>query len=269
VGVSLLGIILTAVAAGCGGGGGGGASDFGSSGGTGGGDFGGSSGGGSTTAPAGTLRGVYVGHQGGFNILGGYEVYITQRGLTFFPNGEFITGSAIEGPDAYNTAHASVKGRYRVSGGQLELEYDTGDRTSARIGGDGRFTVYGVQYQPLPRMDGARLSGSYGRIWSDPWYGEKPVIRFSTDGRFEDQGVLGQTALSAADKYLNGERPIWNEYQPLRGAGTYRIQNNTLYLDYSTGHRETVQIYTTPEYASRNPIPAIVLGGSTFERKGD
>jgi hypothetical protein len=43
--------------------------------------------------------------------------------------------------------------------------------------------------------------------------------------------------------------------------------NNTLYLNYENGARETVEIYVEPEHVGKEPVPEIVLGGFEFERK--
>jgi hypothetical protein len=39
------------------------------------------------------------------------------------------------------------------------------------------------------------------------------------------------------------------------------IRNNTLYLNYDNGTKETIEIYVTLEYVSVSPVSETMLGG--------
>jgi hypothetical protein len=212
------------------------------------------------------LRGIYRGSQHQTHtgpVLS--ESGTDKRFITFYPDGRVFQGSAIEGTDAYDPDTDSVHGRYRLNGNVVEVTWSDGATISSPQAADGSVIFYGTQYTPLPTCDGLVLNGTYGRDWSNE-YVEHRTIRFTPDGRFEDTGVLTQTTLLSSNKYLQSP-PSWSSERPLTGSGIYRIRNNTLYLKYDNGARETVQIYLEPEHVGKEPVPEIVLGGWEFERK--
>jgi hypothetical protein len=214
----------------------------------------------------GALHGIYRGFQ--HRTLAGpilVESGVSPRFITFYPDGRVFQGFAIEGMDAYDPDTDPVHGRYRLNGNVVEIEWSGHDGVSSPIAMDGSLVFYGVRYAPLPACDGLALAGSYGRDWSNEFVARR-TIRFTTDGRFEDTGILAQTSLNVSGKYA-ASPPAWSNARPLTGTGAYRIRNNTLYLDYDNGARETIAIYVKPEHAGKDPAPEIVLGGWQFERK--
>jgi hypothetical protein len=214
----------------------------------------------------GALHGIYGGLQYQAHLgpvlaeAGAYKCFIT-----FYSDGRVFQGSAIEGMDAYDPDTASSRGHYRVDSDMVEITWSDNAKVSSPKAVDGSVVFYGVHYTPLPTCDALILNGTYGRDWSNE-YVERRTIGFTSDGRFEDTGVLAQTALSASQKYLESP-PRWSSDRPLTGCGAYRIRNNTLHLNYDNGARETVEIYVKPEYVSVSPVPEIMLGGWEFERK--
>jgi hypothetical protein len=215
-------------------------------------------------AGSGSLRGLYRGHQvQGY--VGPYliDVGVKQRWMAFYEDGRVMMDNPIEGPEAFDPATSSVNGRYQVSGDRVTISLNKG-KASAAIGPDGSFTFYGVRYTPMGSCDNLKLDAAYGLDWSNE-FRDKVTLRFTSDGRFTDQGVLKDTAISSSNKYMAREFAEKDRlFAP--GSGRYRIKNNTLFLDYSDGRRLTTQFYTEPGAAGRNPSK-IFVAGYDLERK--
>jgi hypothetical protein len=94
-----------------------------------------------------------------------------------------------------------------------------------------------VPYERCPPVDGLRLQGSWTSYANpgDPGLdrlpsGQKPIIAFSRDGRFVDEGIFA-TFLTPSSMTSR-----------TAGSGTYEIRDYTLILRYSDGRVEQVSI---------------------------
>lgn len=88
--------------------------------------------------------------------------------------------------------------------------------------------VNSTQYLKLVSVDGLRLDGAWTSYANpeDPSLGTKglrPIIRFTRDGRFTDEGLLHELAR------------LVNETGPAPGGGVYSVKDFTLTLRYDSG----------------------------------
>jgi len=161
--------------------------------------------------------------------------------MIFFPDGTAIGSIPDEGMDGFNPQaymqELARKGqinngvaRYQMLQDHVELVFPNFTQTWQYPGAS---TIQGV-INPLCRCNGARFSGVYA--WG------QYMLQFAPDGTFFDRGAIDTVALM-------------NPRNPRAGQGSYRIQNNTLYLDYSDGRR----------FRTSFAAPAAQEGGPTFD----
>jgi tetratricopeptide (TPR) repeat protein len=167
--------------------------------------------------PPGMLDGVYVGL--GFS---GYGYHVEHEFMVFSPDGS-VLGDLPEGglagvnlaAFARNQPDKSLLGQYHVSGNRIDIVWQdshnqsvTFDDTSADVTGLHNFI-------PACHCDGAKFSGVY--TW------DKYALQFSPDGTFNDYGAVDAVLTSTE--------------HPRPGHGTYKIQDNTLFLSYVDGRQ--------------------------------
>lgn len=189
------------------------------------------------TGAAGGLQGLYIGYK--MRGLIGLKTHFEY--LVFFPDGNLVRYLPEHGLDNFDFRAALREsrdycGRYRISGNQIAItwadnntEIAARDGTALKIGGD--------SYFPVPRSDGLKLNGTYHQEGTDvtPYF-----IRFTADGRFNENGILNLLAYS--------------DNQQAPGNGTYRIGNNTITLNYADGRKVPLSFYIFGENAA-GPVP--------------
>ena len=98
-------------------------------------------------------------------------------------------------------------------------------------------------FYKLNSVDGAKFSGTYKMSES---YEIIPVITFTADGRFTDNGVVRTL-------YHDGTNCVNPGFVP--GSGTYEVKNHTVTFNYTDGRKVKIAFLGT-EYDKTNSSPA-------------
>ena len=99
------------------------------------------------------------------------------------------------------------------------------------------------KFYQLPSVDGARFNGTY--VMSEA-FGKIPVITFTADGRFTDNGAI---------------RILYHEYNDCinpgltPGSGTYEVKDYSIIFNYTDGRKIKIAFLGT-EYDKSNQSPA-------------
>jgi hypothetical protein len=101
------------------------------------------------------------------------------------------------------------------------------------------------KFYQLPSVDGARFSGTYTMSES---YGIHPIITFTADGKFNDNGVVRTL-------YHDGNTCINPGVKP--GSGAYEVKDYTITFNYSDGRKLKIAFLGT-EYDIKNQSPAVL-----------
>lgn len=101
------------------------------------------------------------------------------------------------------------------------------------------------RFYNLPSVDGAKFNGTY--VMSEA-YGKIPVIIFTADGRFTDNGAIRTLSHEYNDCINPGLTP---------GAGTYAVKDYTITFNYSDGRKVKIAFLGT-EYDIKNQSPALL-----------
>ena len=207
-----------------------------------------------STVPASSVgvAGVYMGFRP--VRLGGAEM--GPRWYVFFKDGRVYEDLPPEGLWEFSGGNAAYWGKYQ--GGQIAR---AGARvTETVVEGNGRMTVDGTQFVKCAGVDGLRLEGAWTSFAdaNDPALmqipvGRRPLIRFSRDGRFVDEGVFG----SILQGY--GDAPA--------GQGTYEIREFSLVLRYAGSEVRRVAIsgLLAADPAVKNEV--LFLGRAQFNKR--
>jgi hypothetical protein len=199
-------------------------------------------------APAllGPLDAVYVGLKPGSS-QGSYAQAAGSPALVFTADGRVTSAVPADGPDAgLAPLPASVRtGVYFAHDGLVDIAWETdGTTVTLRPNVAGQLTWNGVTYGIVDPLQGAHLSGTYKRLSG----GSGATITFKGTGRFDDDGVTGDTNLVGTDNPS--------------GVGSYSIRGNTVYLVYDAGPFESMAVYALPQFLGGKQ--QLVLGGATF-----
>lgn len=175
--------------------------------------------------------------------LGGAEM--GPRWHVFFKDGRVYKDLPAEGMLGFSGGNAAYWGKY--------------DGGPAAAAGE-RMTVDGTQFVRCATVDGLRLEGAWTSFAdaNDPALlqipvGRRPLIRFSRDGRFVDEGVFG----SILQGYGDGAA----------GQGTYEFREFSLVLRYAAGRVKQVAFsgFQGADPAAKNEI--LFLGRAQFNKR--
>ncbi len=97
----------------------------------------------------------------------------------------------------------------------------------------------------LPSVDGARFNGIYKMSEA---YGKIPVITFTADGKFNDNGAVKVLY----HEYIDCINPALAP-----GSGTYEVKDFTIHFNYSDGRKIKIAFLGT-DYDKSNPSPSIL-----------
>jgi hypothetical protein len=189
------------------------------------------------------IVGVWMGFK---TVMGKYEP--EPRWVTFYDDGQVLKDIPREGLDGFD--------RRASKADENQAPYWA---TFSWDGKSGSITTPGVRY-PIPlkaksanqiyldsdvyyrcvEVDGLRLQGSW-TTFSDPndpaldqpGHGRKPLITFTRDGRFADEGVFA----SYFDAYSSTD-----PQQSLAGTGTYELKRFSVILHYADGRNRKLAI---------------------------
>ncbi|MFC3832302.1 MULTISPECIES: hypothetical protein [Deinococcus] len=160
---------------------------------------------------------------------------------------------------------------YRVQGSQIVIGKDKAVPL-VRVGTG--LKIDGRTYEPLLKLDGAKLAGSYesksfvGGGTSTVSGGFQTTLNFLPQGRFT-RARSGGVSATTTDTGTNlgnvtGGVTVTSDR---RSSGTYKVSGYTLALTYGDGHTETLFAYALPDKNGRPDLELLRLGGSTYTRQ--
>ena len=170
----------------------------------------------------------------------------------FFTNGQVYFGNKFptEGLDGLNTRippelYPRNWGTYTFSNGKGVLKMLFAD-IPFRTEGDKIIVTKNQRDWPfykLNSVDGAKFSGTYKMSES---YEKIPIITFTADGRFTDNGVVRTL-------YHDGTNCVNPGFVP--GSGNYTVKDFTVTFNYTDGRKVKIAFFGT-DYDKSNPSPA-------------
>ncbi len=187
------------------------------------------------------LHGVFVGWKRTAGLRNGIisEAIMKIETLVFFPDGNVIRHLPERGLKNFDFGREIKEsrencGRYRMIGDQVRIRWSDDTRAVGTREGTG-LRIEGWQYAPAANSDGLQLNATYRTDWAPAG----PRIRFTSDGRFVENGILDSIDYSGPDK------------SP--GSGTYTIEKNTIELHYSSGRDIPLSFYVFADDAGPRP----------------
>jgi hypothetical protein len=188
--------------------------------------------------PPGMLDGIYA----GLSRSGDY-LHVEHSFMLFSPDGLVYRDLPQDGLDGTSVAELARRqrdkalvGRYATNGNQINIVWGDSNRDSLTFDNQGADISGWKRYIPACRCDDARFSGVYR-------FEKNSILQFFPNGTFVDRGAMDQIVVP---------NPSFNH--PRVGGGTYMIRHNTLYLNYSDGHR----------YKTSFAAPAVEEGTPSF-----
>ncbi|BEP15872.1 hypothetical protein acdb102_41830 [Acidothermaceae bacterium B102] len=178
---------------------------------------------------------------------GSYTTLPGTPALDFTDDGRLTSVVPVAGPGAGAAALAPTvrTGVYAAHDGVVDIAWDIdGTTVTLRPNSLGQLVWNGVTYGVVDPLASAHLSGTYKRLLG----GTGATITFTAAGRFNDDGVTGDTGLPTTDNPSGG--------------GTYTVRDNTLFLVYDSGPLETMAVYALPQWLGGKA--QLVLAGTTF-----
>jgi hypothetical protein len=196
---------------------------------------------GGATPPSGSgISGVWMGFK---TYVGSYEPQ--PRWYTFYDDGQVFediprTGFAGFNRDASksDSGQRSYWGRYTFANGSGSITKPGVNYAEAlQSEGAGKLKIDASHFYRCQEVNGLRLQGSWTSLANpnDPDIdrrpvGQRPVFRFTSDGKFSDEGVFA-TFLKSGDAR-----------QDAAGSGVYEIRDFTLILRFSDGRVKELAI---------------------------
>jgi hypothetical protein len=203
----------------------------------------------SGTATGSGITGIWEGTIQGTGAATGVKLEVFSP--IFFDNGQVYFGPKFptEGLDGLNSRippelYPRNWGIYTFSNGSGILKMPFAD-IPIRIEGNKLIVTKNQRdwsMYKLNSVDGAKFNGTYTMSES---YGIKPVITFTADGRFSDNGAIRVL-------YHEGTNCINPGFKP--GSGTYVVKNHTVLFNYADGRKVKIAFLGT-DYNKSNPSP--------------
>jgi hypothetical protein len=179
------------------------------------------------------LSGVWMGFR---QLYGSYTP--SPRWYTFYDDGQVFEDIPREGYLGFSRAASQADPHQHDYWGTYSFANGSGAITKPGVRypekllseGAGRLKLDSEHYYRCQEVDGLRLQGAWTSLGNpndpdlDRWpVGQRPIFRFTADGRFFDEGVFA-TFLKSGDPR-----------QDAAGTGTYEIRDFTLILRFSDG----------------------------------
>jgi hypothetical protein len=180
----------------------------------------------------------------------------------FFSNGQayFGTNFPYEGLDEFNTWIRAEKyrrdwGTYTFSNGQGILKLPYGNLPMRMENNKFIITVNNTDhaFHKLNSVDGARFSGTY--VMNEA-YGKVPIISFTADGKFTDNGAI---------KALYHESNACTNPGLDPGSGTYEVKNHSVVFSFNDGRKISVA-FLGADYDIKNQSPATLTMGANDDQ---
>lgn len=175
----------------------------------------------------------------------------------FFSNGQayFGTKFPIPGLDGFNTWIRAENfrrdwGTWTFSNGKGVLKLPYGNLPMRIENNKFIITANNTDhaFHKLNSVDGARFNGTY--VMNEA-YGKIPVITFTADGRFTDNGAI---------KALYHEADYCTNPGLMPGSGTYEVKNHSVIFSFSDGRKISVA-FLGSGYNKSNQSPATLTMG--------
>jgi hypothetical protein len=178
--------------------------------------------------------------------------------LIFFSNGQAFFGNnfPVEGLDELNTWVRAENNRrdwgtYTLNNGKGVLKLPYGDiplrMENNKLVVTTNKTDHG--FIKTNSVDGARLNGSYAlssKNFAGEETGKTPLISFTTDGKFTDNGALKILSHESVECLNAANNP---------GSGTYEVKNHSVIFNYTDGRKIKIAFMGT-DYEKGNLSPA-------------
>ena len=177
--------------------------------------------------------------------------------LIFFSNGQAYLGTnfPVEGLDELNTWIKAENNRrdwgtYTFSNGQGVLKLPYADIPLRMENDKLVITTNKTDHGFIKTkfFDGARFNGVYAlssKDFSGQETGKTPVIRFTAEGKFTDNGALNILNHAYVDCINSAKEP---------GSGTYEVKNYSVVFTYNDGRKIKIA-FTGTDYDKNNPSP--------------
>jgi hypothetical protein len=209
-----------------------------------------------TTKRAGTaggLKGLYTSFKTseGDVALGTFRIRGSVTYLAFFPDGNVTRNLPREGLENFDFPAAIKKsradcGRYDIDGNRITITWGDNSTVAGELhGAKLRIGNGPFEYEPTSNSDGLTLNAIYRPERGDP----RAYLRFSTDGRFTDNGALRAVDFSAS-----------------QGSGLYHIKENTLTLSYDDGRILKTSFFVSADEEAGHQPGTIHLNGQAVLR---
>jgi hypothetical protein len=185
----------------------------------------------------------------------GLGAELKTRQLIFFPNGQAYFGNDFpaEGLNGLNTRIRAENNRrdwgtYSYSNGNGLLRLPYADIPLRMMNGKLVVNTNKADHEfiKIKRVDGARFEGTYGLNQST---GKTPVIRFTRDGQFADDGAMKVLYHEYTDCLNLAKEP---------GAGTYAVKDYSIVFNYSDGRVIRIA-FLGIDYDKSNPSPGTLM----------
>ena len=186
------------------------------------------------------ITGVWMGFK---TYVGDYEPH--PRWYTFYEDGQIFEDIPRSGFAGFSREESKADphqhdywGTYNFSNGSGAIN-KPGVRYPETLlsEGAGKLKIDSAHFYLCHPMDGLRLQGAWSSMANpndpdlDRWpAGQRPIFRFTSDGKFADEGVFA-TFLKSGDPR-----------QDAAGTGTYEIRDYTLVLHFSDGRMKQLAI---------------------------
>ncbi len=210
-----------------------------------------------------SLAGVWMGLVSYWAVTGRYTP--SPEYLVMYEDGSFYYEMPLEGLQSFDREKSRREeveywGTYAFDGASGSWQRATYEPSELELDENDVLQVQGSPFYRCAPVDGLRLEGAW-TTYADPTDpdlsrgGVQPIIRFSADGRFQDEGLF------ESGLFLLPEAPDDGSVDAQAvapGKGTYEIENYTLTLKYDDGRvrRAAFSLYlsTKPE-----PSPGIIF----------
>jgi hypothetical protein len=186
------------------------------------------------------LSGVWMGFK---TYVGNYEPQ--PRWYTFYDDGQIFEDIPRAGFVGFDRSASQSDSGQRSYWGAYTFSNGSGSITKPGVKypetlqseGAGKLKIDSAHFYLCQTVDGLRLQGAWTSLANpndpdlDRWpVGKRPIFRFSSDGKFGDEGVFA-TFLKSGDPR-----------QDAAGTGTYEIRDFTLILRFSDGRVKQLAI---------------------------
>lgn len=205
-----------------------------------------------------SLAGLWMGFESIYTTTGRHTPVL--RFMVLFEDGTFYYTMPLMGLEAFDRDKSRKNeqeywGTYTFNGTSGTWQRAAYDPRPLKLDKDGSLVIGANAFYRCYPVDGLRLNGAW-TTYADPKDpalsrgGEQPIVRFTADGKFKDEGLFAGDFASL----LSGE----DARSLAPGKGTYAIKNFTLTLRYDDGRvrKAAFNLYFKTE---KHPSPATIF----------